>query len=44
MLPIDHPHFRPATKLIDQAQYADAARQLTEMEAGLSGKDRAVAL
>ncbi|MFI5117428.1 MAG: tol-pal system YbgF family protein [Terriglobales bacterium] len=31
-------------KLIDEAQYADAARQLTEMEAGLSDKDRAGAL
>ena len=44
MLPIDHPRFRPAMKLIDEAQYADASRQLTEMEAGLSGKDRAGAL
>jgi len=31
-------------KLIGEAQYADAARQLTEIEAGLSGRDRAGAL
>jgi tetratricopeptide (TPR) repeat protein len=44
MLPIYHPRFRPAMKLIDEAQYAEAARQLNELATELSGKDRASAL
>jgi tetratricopeptide (TPR) repeat protein len=43
MLPIGHPRFRPAMQLIDEAQYAEAVRQLDELTAGLSGKDRAIA-
>jgi tetratricopeptide (TPR) repeat protein len=44
MLPIYHPHFRSAMKLIDEAQYAEAARQVNELAAELSGTDRASAL
>ncbi|HZP23119.1 MAG TPA: tetratricopeptide repeat protein [Terriglobales bacterium] len=44
MLPIDHPRFFPAMKLIDEGQFAEAARQLSELAAGLSGESRAGAL
>ncbi len=44
MLVIDHPRFQPAMKLMDEAQYVDAARQINELAAELSGEDRAAAL